>query len=46
MAKEQIIQHIALMLKYLDEEGIRAVYMIVKALYTKTQNKQQGQRPY
>lgn len=33
MAKEQIIQHIALMLKYLDEEGIRAVYMVVRQLY-------------
>ena len=35
--------HIDLMLRHLDEESIRAVYMIVKALYTMTQEFQQKQ---
>lgn len=33
MSKELIIEHIALMLKRLDDAAIRAVYMVVKALY-------------
>lgn len=34
MEKEPVISHIALMLKYLDEASIRAVYMVVKELYS------------
>ncbi len=38
MSKELIIEHIALMLKRLDDAAIRAVYMVVKALYMATKN--------
>ena len=45
MEKGPVISHIGLMLRYLDEESIRAVYMIVKALYAMTQELSQGKRP-
>lgn len=35
MEKGPVISHIALMLKYLDEGAIRAVYMVVKELYNR-----------
>lgn len=34
MARDQWIQHIALMLRDLSDEALRAVYMVVRALYT------------
>ena len=34
MARDQWIQHIALMLRELSDESLRAVYMVVRALYT------------
>ena len=33
MERGPVISHIALMLKYLDEGAIRAVYMVVKEFY-------------
>lgn len=33
MEKGPVIAHISLMLKYLDDSAIRAVYMVVKELY-------------
>lgn len=41
MEKGPVIAHISLMLKYLDEEAIRAVYMVVKELYIRIQPKQE-----
>lgn len=38
MEKDPVISHIDLMLKYLDEGAIRAVYMVVKELYTLSQS--------
>ena len=38
MEKGPVIAHIDLMLKQLDEGAIRAVYMIVKELYTLAQS--------
>lgn len=37
MSKSLIIEHICLMLKHLDNTGIRAVYMVVKELYEMAQ---------
>lgn len=38
MGKEHWIEHITLMLKYLDDGAIRAVYMVVKEIYTLKQS--------
>lgn len=38
MEKYLVILHIESMLKYLDEGPIRAVYMVVKELYTLAQS--------
>lgn len=38
MEKSPVISHITLMLHGLDEDEIRAVYMVVKALYNLTQS--------
>ena len=37
MEKGPVISHIDMMLNHLDEGAIRAVYMIVKELYTLSQ---------
>lgn len=37
MEKGPVISHIGLMLNHLDEEAIRAVYMVVKKLYDLSQ---------
>lgn len=41
MEKGPVIAHISLMLKYLDEGAIRAVYMVVKELYIRIQSSQE-----
>lgn len=38
MEKGPVIAHIDLMLNHLDEGAIRAVYMVVKELYTLSQS--------
>lgn len=38
MDKGLVISHISLMLKYLDDGAIRAVYMVVKELYALKQS--------
>lgn len=38
MEKGPVISHISLMLNHLDEGAIRAVYMVVKELYTLSQS--------
>lgn len=45
MEKGPVIEHINLMLKYLDEGAIRAVYMVVKELYTMAQQISDGNHP-
>lgn len=37
MEKGPVITHIDAMLKHLDEDAIRAVYMVVKVVYDLTQ---------
>lgn len=41
MEKGPIIAHISLMLKYLDDSAIRAVYMVVKELYIRIRPSQE-----
>lgn len=41
MEKGLIIAHISLMLKYLDDSAIRAVYMVVKELYIRIRPSQE-----